>query len=64
MVLNPDATSSSEILPVPGAANKSNWPSALGAAFLAVSDVFSFEVPFCRVYFSCTLNSKSFCKIS
>ena len=44
IVLNPDATSSSETLPVPGAANKSNWPSALGAAFLAVSDVFSFEV--------------------
>ena len=44
MVLNPDATSSSEILPVPGAANKSNWPSALGATFLAIAGIFSSEV--------------------
>ena len=44
MVLNPDATSSSEILPVPGAANKSNWPSVLGATFLAIAGIFSSEV--------------------
>ena len=29
MVLNPDKLSSSETLPEPGAANKSNWPSLL-----------------------------------
>ena len=33
MVLNPDATSSSETLPVPGAANKSNCPSGLELFF-------------------------------
>ena len=41
IVLNPDATSASETLPVPGAANKSNCPSGFGTAFLAV--VFSSE---------------------
>ena len=42
MVLNPDATSASEILPVPGAANKSNCPSGLETAFLGETFVFSF----------------------
>ena len=36
MVLKPAATSSSETLPLPGAANKSNCPSVVdGAVFLA-----------------------------
>jgi len=56
MVLKPEATSSSETLPVPGAANKSNCPSLfVFASFFIVDSLSDFstalEVTFVASFF-------------